>query len=339
VTKGVDSDAPAIRLDGATKALGQRTVVDQVSFELPKGAILALLGANGAGKTTTIRLINAVLQPDSGTIEIGGLDARRFGNEIRSNAGVLTENAGLDDRLTALENLLFAAEVRELDRTTSRRRAHELLEQFGMSDHQDQKCRSFSTGQRRRVALARALLHDPELLLLDEPTSGLDPAGARSVMDLIVELVQNQARTVVLCTHFLAEAESVATWMAVMDRGRLQVFGQPAELAARLGTGIRVTIEVGNEHVDTAVAALTQAMPASVISRNACSVSLEVATADDVPFLVRRMVETGVEIFGVETSRHRLDQIYFAVQSGAAAAPRVPVVSAPRSALTQVATS
>ena len=172
--------------------------------------MLALLGPNGAGKTTTMRLLNGVLLPDGGRARVLGLDPWTQGEELRRRTGVLTENAGLDERFTALENLEFVGRLRGMSEAEARRRGGELLERFDMGHRADVKVQGFSTGQRKRVALARALLHDPELLFLDEPTSGLDPAATRDVVDLIGSLAADRGRTVVLCTHFLGEAGRLA---------------------------------------------------------------------------------------------------------------------------------
>ena len=238
-------DGLAISCEDLTRSFPSGVALDRLTLDVRPGEVLALLGPNGAGKTTTMRLLNGVLSPDSGTATVLGLDPWIAGDELRHRTGVLTENAGLDERFTALENLLFVARLRGLDDAEARRRGGELLEQFGMSAKADVKVQGFSTGQRKRVALARALLHDPELLFLDEPTSGLDPAATRDVVDLIATLAEARGRTVVLCTHFLAEAGKWAGRMAVLFEGRLHAFGRPDELAASLWSGIEVTIDLG----------------------------------------------------------------------------------------------
>ena len=174
-----------------------------------------------------------------------GLDPAVEGDAVRRRTGVLTENAGLDDRLTARENLVFTARIRGMARDEAEHRAAEVLERFGMTERADVRVHGFSTGQRKRVALARALLHDPEILFLDEPTSGLDPTATRDVVDLIARLASEEGRTVVLCTHFLGEAGRLADRMAVLHRGRLVVFGRPDEIAADLWPGLDVDLDLG----------------------------------------------------------------------------------------------
>ncbi|MBS1847970.1 MAG: ABC transporter ATP-binding protein, partial [Actinobacteria bacterium] len=163
----------AICTVGLTRRFGSHLALDNLTIDVPAGEVLALLGPNGAGKTTTVRLLNGVLVPDAGTIRVLGYDPTVEPDELRRHTGVLTEHAGLDDRLTATENLLAVARIRGIDQADARRRIGELLERFGMSDRADRRVAGASTGQRKRIALARALLHDPEVLFLDEPTSGL----------------------------------------------------------------------------------------------------------------------------------------------------------------------
>src|SRR6266550_2687851 len=165
----------AIETSGLTRSFAGRPAVDQLTFEVAPGEVVALLGPNGAGKTTTIRLLNGVLRPDSGTSRVLGLDPAADGDAVRRRTGVLTEAAGLDDRLTLLENVVLPGRVRGMSRVAAERRALLMLERFDMAGRGDQKAQGLSTGQRKRVALARALLHEPDVLFLDEPTSGLDP--------------------------------------------------------------------------------------------------------------------------------------------------------------------
>src|SRR5258708_5373830 len=215
----------AISTWGLTRTFKGRTAVDELTFEVAAGEVVALLGPNGAGKTTTVRLLNGVLAPDAGRSSVLGLDPVEQGDDVRRLTGVLTESAGLDDRLTAMENLLAVAQIRGLD--GGRARSLALLDRFGMAEFADRRCQGFSTGQRKRVALARALLHDPEVLFLDEPTSGLDPEATRDVLDLLANLAGEHGRTVLVCTHFPGEAGRLCRRMAVLQHGRLRAFGRP----------------------------------------------------------------------------------------------------------------
>lgn len=325
-----DLTAPAISCRDLTRSFdhdtgrrgtGRQTsfAVDGVTFDVARGSVLALLGHNGAGKTTTIRLLNGVLRPHGGSSRVLGFDPVVDGTEVRRRTGVVTENAGLDDRLTAREHLVTAARLRGIDDSMATRRAGELLERFGMGDHADQVCRGFSTGQRRRVALARALVHDPELLILDEPTSGLDPAGARAVMDLIETSARDRGRTIVLCTHFLAEAGATADLMAVLHRGRLAEFGRPAELAAARWPGLDVHVDLGEPASPAVLDLLARhaAVRASSIVTDGVVVTLD--GRSDIPTVVAALVAGGFAVYGTAARNKGLEEVYFAIQQELAA--------------------
>jgi ABC-2 type transport system ATP-binding protein len=248
----------AIEAHDLTRTFGENIALDGLTLELQAGEVLALLGPNGAGKTTTVRLLNGVLKPDRGRARVLGLDPLVDGEELRRRTGVLTEGAGLDDRLTARENLTFVAQIRGLRGRQGETRVDDLLGRFGMIDRANDKVQGFSTGQRKRLALARALLHDPEVLFLDEPTSGLDPAATRDVIDLLGSLAAEHGRTVVLCTHFLGEAGRLAHRMAVLHHGQLHAYGRPDELAARLWDGVDADVDLGAPADDRTVALLVE---------------------------------------------------------------------------------
>ncbi|MEL7210397.1 MAG: ABC transporter ATP-binding protein, partial [Actinomycetota bacterium] len=274
-----------------------------------------LLGPNGAGKTTTVRLLNGVLTPDAGAATVLGLDPAFDGDELRHRTGVLTENAGLDDRLTAVENLVFSARARGYEQRAAERLVRRQLDRFDMGDRADDATVGFSTGQRKRVALARALLHDPEVLYLDEPTSGLDPAATREVIALIDRLAREDGRTVVLCTHFLAEAGRLADRMAVLHHGRLQAFGRPDDLAADLWTGLEVDVDLGHR-AEARTLDLIGSIPgvAAVVPTDDGAV-VTVNGRDDLPRLTRTLVEAGVAIYATTPRPPTLEDVYFAIEA------------------------
>ncbi|MFP5320374.1 MAG: ABC transporter ATP-binding protein [Acidimicrobiia bacterium] len=300
----------------------------ELTIEVAPGEVLALLGPNGAGKTTTVRLLNGVLTPDRGTARVLGLDPATQGDELRRRTGVLTEHAGLDDRLTARENLRYAAMVRGERGSGVEVRISELLERFGMADRADRPVRGASTGQRKRLGLARSLLHDPDVLFLDEPTSGLDPSATRDVVELIGSLASEHGRTVVLATHFLGEAGRLADRMAVLDRGELIAYGRPAELAAELWDGLEVDLELGGpaplEHVE-AVRRLDGVLDASA---DAGGMRLRVDDRSVVPRVVADLVSRGAEVYAAVPRPPTLEDVYFAIEARRAAegglAPEVP---------------
>ena len=313
---GVDPVIEAVQL---TRRFPSGTALDALDLTVGSGEVLALLGPNGAGKTTTIRLLNGVLRPDSGSARVLGLDSGVDGHEIRRRTGVLTENAGLDDRLSARENLEAAARIRGLSRASAGRRVDEMLERFGMQERADVPVQGASTGQRKRLALARALLHDPEVLFLDEPTSGLDPAATRDVIALIETLAREHGRTVILCTHFLGEAGRLADRMAVLHRGRLRAAGRPAELAAEMWDGTPADVEL-SAPADARVLGLLRRV-SGILDADPTPDGARVVTEhrDVLARVVRTLVEAGVEVYAATPRPHTLEDVYFAIEEQIAA--------------------
>ncbi len=306
-----------IECEALTRSFPSGMALDALTIDAAPGEVLALLGPNGAGKTTTMRLLNGVLLPDSGTARVLGLDPWRDGEALRRRTGVLTENAGLDERFTALENLQFVGRLRGMSESEARTRGA-LLEQVDMGHRADVKVQGFSTGQRKRVALARALLHDPELLFLDEPTSGLDPAATRAVVDLIGSLAADHGRTVVLCTHFLGEAGKLANRMAVLFQGRLHAFGTPDDLAAELWSRFEVRLDLGapaSPPLIEALVTLPHVHEATATDRGAIVFTSE---RDDVPAVVAACVAAGSPVYGVDPRDPNLEDVYFAIEARAA---------------------
>ncbi len=209
------------------------TAVDGVSLCVPAGELLALLGPNGAGKTTTVRMLAAILQPTSGWARVAGFDVVTEAAEVRCRIGVLTEMPGLYERMKAREYLDFFGRLYGLSKAQRRRRAEGLMERLGMVEALDARIGTYSKGMKQKVALVRAMLHDPLALLLDEPTSAMDPHSARLVRDSIAEL-RDERRAIIICTHNLTEAESLADRIAIIRRGRIIALGTPAELKRRL---------------------------------------------------------------------------------------------------------
>ncbi len=207
------------------------TAVDRVSLQVPAGEILALLGPNGAGKTTTVRMLAGILMPSAGRARVAGRDTVHEARQVRQAIGLLTEFPGLYLRMRAGEYLAFFGELQGLDAATVRLRTAALSERFGLANNLSQRLAEYSKGMRQKLALIRAMLHDPALLLLDEPTSALDPQGAKQVRDAILDL-RREHHTVLLCTHNLAEAELLADRIAIIHRGRVVALDTAERLKA-----------------------------------------------------------------------------------------------------------
>jgi ABC-2 type transport system ATP-binding protein len=222
-----------IELIGLTKRFDDFTAVEGVTLSVASGQILALLGPNGAGKTTTVRMLAAILRPTAGQAFVAGYSVTEHPREVRRRVGLLTEHPGLYLRMRGKEYLDFFGRLMGLSADERGRRAKELLARFGMSEAWDRRMGTYSKGMRQKMALVRAMLHDPPVLLLDEPTSAMDPHSAKLVRDAVLSL-RHHRRAIVICTHNLAEAEALADCIAIIRRGRIVALGTPAELKLRL---------------------------------------------------------------------------------------------------------
>jgi ABC-2 type transport system ATP-binding protein len=231
--KTPDEVAMMIELTGLTKRFDDFTAVDGVTLSVRPGEILALLGPNGAGKTTTIRMLAAILRPTAGEARVAGYSVTERPQEVRRRVGVLTEHPGLYLRMRGGQYLDFFGRLMGVSADERQRRAKDLLARFGMADAWEQRMGTYSKGMRQKMALVRAMLHDPPVLLLDEPTSAMDPHSAKLVRDAVVGLRHHQ-RAIVLCTHNLPEAEAIADRIAIIRRGKIIALGTPVELKERL---------------------------------------------------------------------------------------------------------
>jgi ABC-2 type transport system ATP-binding protein len=203
--------------------------VEGVSMDIKPGQILALLGQNGAGKTTTVRMLTALLNPTRGWARIAGYDVVKNPNDVRANVGVLTEQHGLYMRMTGEEYMDYFGKVYGLDNELRKKRSQYLLDYFGLSEAARRRSGEYSKGMKQKLALARALIHDPSVLLLDEPTSAMDPESAQLVRNEIARL-KSSKRTIIICTHNLAEAEALSDTIAIIYRGEILLNGTLDEL-------------------------------------------------------------------------------------------------------------
>jgi ABC-2 type transport system ATP-binding protein len=313
---------PAIETVDLARSFRGRAALDGLTLEVAGGEVVALLGPNGAGKTTAVRLLDGVLRPDRGRCRVLGLDPARQGPVLRRRTGVVTERAGLDDRLTARENLSTVAAVRGLRGPAVGRRIEEVLERLGVAGRADEAVQGASTGQRKRIALARALLHQPDVLFLDEPTSGLDPAAGREVVALVASLAREQGAAVVLCTHVLAEAEQLAGRVAVLARGRLLAFGRPRELSAALWPGLGVDVDLGGPCPADVLADLGATPGVAGAVATPAGLRLRVEDPGSVPGVVAELVRRGRPVHAVVPRAASLEDVYFALQERAGAPVR-----------------
>ena len=299
--------------DGLTRHFGAVVAVDHLTLEDQAGEVFGFLGHNGAGKTTTVRLLNGVLAPTSGTARVLGLAPMEQGPALRQRTGVLTETPSLDERLTGRENLEIYAALYGVPRREIAARVKELMEVFQLDDRADEKASDYSKGMKQRLALARALIHRPQLLFLDEPTSGLDPVAARLVHDMITHLSHDEERTVFLCTHNLDEAQKLCDRVAVLEHGKLVALGTPAELAAKVGRSQRLELEVAPGDEEAALRLLTEAPGVSAHRENGTIIA-SAAGRETIPGLVTSLAAAGVRIYRVAPQEASLEDTYFALQ-------------------------
>ncbi len=224
-----------IRVRNLVKKYGELAAVRDISFEVKEGEIFAFLGPNGAGKTTTIKMLITLLQPTSGTVEIDGLDPARHQHEVRQRCGIVFQDPSLDDELTAYENMDFHGVLYRVQRKDRAERINHLLKLFELWERRDDPVKRFSGGMKRRLEIARGLLHTPRILYLDEPTLGLDPQTRHQLWNHVHKLNQEERITVFLTTHHMEEAERVAHRIAIIDHGQIVAQGTLAELKERTG--------------------------------------------------------------------------------------------------------
>jgi ABC-2 type transport system ATP-binding protein len=298
---------------GLTRAFDGTIAVEHLSFDVPDGKLCALLGPNGAGKTTTVRMLLGLIGPTAGTARVAGHELSRgpeANHALRGVCGLLTEAPGFYDRMSAWDNLLFFGRLYGLGDGVLKPRLQHYLKQMELWDRRDGLVGEFSKGMKQRLAIIRALFHDPKVVFLDEPTSGLDPEAALAVRELILRL-KSEGRTILVCTHNLDEAERLADLIGIMRR-RLLAFGTIADLRAGAGGGsgsaVRITLTSGAAEHAAALAQLPfvhDPQPTGAII--ACRVDDPTA---DVPRVVAWLVGRGAGVLEVRPAADSLETIY-----------------------------
>ena len=305
---------PAIALDRVTHRYGDTVALRDLTLTVEQGEVFSLLGHNGAGKTTTVRIINGLLAPASGSVRVFGLSPLDDGARVRRRTAVLTESPTLDERLTARETLRAFAEMYDVPAAEITPRTESLLAEFGIADRAKDRVGGFSRGMKQRLALARALVHDPDLLFLDEPTAGLDPVATQQLHTTVREMSRSRGRTVVLCTHNLVEAQALSDRVAVLGEGRLLALGTPAELARRIAPRLEVSLEVDPTQTDAAVRAIASENGWMVVADRGGMVRVSGIVRDAVPSLASRLVGAGIPLYRLEPHEPSLADAYFALQ-------------------------
>ena len=310
---------PAIQISSLSRCFGEKAAVVDLTLEVQPGEIFGFLGHNGAGKTTTVRLLNGVLEPTSGSVQVLGLNPQRDGPALRARTGVLTETPSLDERLTARENLSFYAELYDVPRRDVPHRVDFLLTEFELIERADEKVGRYSKGMKQRLALARALIHQPAVLFLDEPTAALDPVATRHVHTLVETLARREDCTVFICTHNLVEAQRLCDRVAVLEHGHLMALGTPSELARRYVRRLDVDLEVDPLQIDLARQVVRQ-VPQMVIGPPKLekdTLTLTLSGREDVPELLAILLQHGVRVYRLAPREVDLEEVYFALHGGA----------------------
>ncbi len=305
-----------IEVNGLERVFGQNRAVDGMTFHVKQGEVFGLLGPNGAGKTTTVRLLNGILPPSGGTARIFGLDPAMDGQRIREKTGVLTESPSLYERLSARENLEFFGTLAGISSEKLSQRVLDILKFFDLQDRVDDKVETYSKGMKQRLALARALVHEPPLLFLDEPTSGLDPEAAQQVNELIAGLGQRSGQTILLATHNLLEAQRLCDRVAVMNKGRILAMGSLKELTRKLWPVTWVDITFWETPAETVRGSLKAQRGVIQITGQGETLQVQVESEEVIPQVVQHLTGQGASILSVNPRDYTLEDIYFALQAG-----------------------
>ena len=309
----------SVETEGITKRFGSLIAVDHLTFSVGEGEIFGLLGPNGAGKTTTLRILGSLIAPTEGSARVGGHDVVKDALRVRETVGILTENPSLYDRLTAQENMDFFAEAYGLADPGERSgRIRELLEFFDLWDRRGDKAGTFSKGMKQKLAIARALVHGPEVLFLDEPTSGLDPRSSKDIRDLMEELSRRERRTILLSTHRLEDAERLCDRVMIIRDGASVIIGAPEELQRKIAGApvLEIRLRGAPGRVADAVRALGGVVEVAVDApASRLIVTLEDPEAST-PEVVRAVVRGEGEILSVGVVEPSLEEAYLRLVGG-----------------------
>jgi ABC-2 type transport system ATP-binding protein len=294
-----------IETNQLTKQFNGYAAVDRLTLTIEEGEVFGFLGPNGAGKTTTVRMLASLIAPTFGTARVLNFEVGKDDQEIRRNVGILTETPGLYDRLSAWRNLMIYARLYEV--SDPERQVEKYLKWLALWDRKDDRAGEFSKGMRQKLAIARALIHEPRVLFLDEPTAGLDPEASKLVRDFISEL-RGQGRTIFICTHNLDEADRLCDRVAVF-KSHLRVVDTPAHLRTQL-YGRQVVIHLaGGAETYAGIAQDSPGVKHSEVIGNKLLISLDDPERDN-PELVRRLVTAGAQVQFVGEIRHSLEDVY-----------------------------
>jgi ABC-2 type transport system ATP-binding protein len=302
-----------IYVEGLVKQYpGGITAVDGVDFQVPAGQIFGFLGPNGAGKSTTIKILTTLALPSAGFATVGGYDVVEQAGDVRCISGVALQDIGLDPLLNSIELLTMQGRLFGMKSSQARKRADELLELVGLTDAIGRRVSTYSGGMRRKLDLALALVHQPEILFLDEPTTGLDPAARRDVWTEVRRLNQSLGMTIFLTTQYLEEADELADQIAIIDRGKIQIQGSPAKLKASVGTeSINVSFD-DSLQAERALEAVGSSFPGSRLDRDTLRMYMSGA-AQAIPQVLKQLQDAALNPISLTLTQPTLDDVFLKV--------------------------
>jgi ABC-2 type transport system ATP-binding protein len=304
--------APAIEAHDLVKTYPKGVrALDGLSFAVPAGTIFALLGPNGAGKSTSVKILTTLAQADSGTATVAGLDVRAKPARVRHLIGVVAQLSGADPVATGRENVLLSGRIQGLRGRELARRADELLGRFGLAEAAGRRVRTYSGGMRRRLDVAMGLVHRPQVLFLDEPTAGLDPESRSAMWAEVGRLAAAEGLTILLTTHYLEEADQLASRLAIVDRGRVVAEGTPGELKGELhgdAVHLELATDTAGDHALAALARVPGVREARVEGTSLSARAGEGATA--LPGVLAALEGAGVTVRAATVARPSLDDVY-----------------------------
>ncbi|MBM7229204.1 MULTISPECIES: ATP-binding cassette domain-containing protein [Dietzia] len=316
------TSAPAIEAEHLVKRFGDFTAVDDISFTVPTGTVLGLLGPNGSGKTTTIRMMTTLSPPTSGTARVAGHDVVSEPALVRKKMGLTAQSATVDELLTGRENLRLVGDLYGLPKKAVKARADELLEKFSLTEAATRVAKSYSGGMRRRLDLAASLVAAPPVLFLDEPTTGLDPRSRNELWDVLRGLVRD-GTTLLLTTQYLDEADQLADRVIVIDHGRVIAEGTPLQLKDRSGVASLVITVSRPEDVDEAARVLTTRIADFHVDRDARRLTAPSEGVSALAGIAAAFTEAGIELDDIGLQRPSLDDVFLSLTGRKAEDPRL----------------
>ena len=306
------SNSPVVAVASLRKTYrGGVTALDGLDLTVPAMTIFGLLGPNGAGKTTTVKILTTLSRPDEGTAEVAGVDVLSQPDRVRRVVGYVAQRSGADIQATGTENLVLQARVHGLDRSEARRRSSQLLERFGLARDADRLVKTWSGGMRRRLDIALALVHSPQVLFLDEPTTGLDPEVRTELWDEIRRLRDVDGVTVLLTTHYLEEADQLADRLAIIDQGKVVAEGTPSELKDSMrGDGLHIELSAPDT-TGKAIDVLNSDFGLRDLVVEGRIVHARAGRgAETVPRVLAALIGAGIEVLAVTVNRPSLDDVF-----------------------------